>query len=213
MIKRNFKGVWIPAKLYLDSTLTWTQKLLLLEVDSFARNDKDCFVSNEHLAAHLAISESGIEKCLRQLVSKGLLTRERRCVNNINRRILRLTTSLECGHTPHSTEGADLTGVSHTSTTTNTNTNTTTKKGKPSSLDEVFAYFKEIQMTHEEAQKFCDWYDSVGWKVKGGNSIKDWRACARQWKRRNNTHKNETRGFNKTNFDTNALNDYVNNGS
>ena len=29
--------VWIPADLYLDKTITWTQKIILIEVDSFSK--------------------------------------------------------------------------------------------------------------------------------------------------------------------------------
>ena len=64
---RQFKGVWIPAELYLDKSITWTQKIILLEVDSFSKNNLECFVSNEHLANLIGISESGIEKAIRGL--------------------------------------------------------------------------------------------------------------------------------------------------
>ena len=121
MTKRRFRGVWIPAKLYEASDLTWTQKLLLVEIDSFSKNNLDCFVSNEHLAEHLQISESGVEKALRQLVQMGWVTRNRRVTYGVNRRILRLTTSLEGEHEPHSRVVTNLTQVSHTNTMTKSN--------------------------------------------------------------------------------------------
>ena len=65
-------------------------------------------------------------------------------------------------------------------------------------------YFKELELSLDEAQKFLDWYDSVGWKVKGGNPIKDWKACARQWKRRNKQNKHDKKGFNPGNFTPDA---------
>ena len=101
---RNFKGVWIPADLYLDTNLTWTQKIILLEVDSFSKNNLDCFVSNEHLAGLIGISESGIEKAIRSLVDSKRLERNRTFINGGNRRLLRLPTSLSCGSYPHSGE-------------------------------------------------------------------------------------------------------------
>jgi hypothetical protein len=209
---RNFKGVWIPADLYLDTNLTWTQKIILIEVDSFSKNNLDCFVSNEHLAGLIGISESGIEKAIRNLVESKKLVRNRTFINGGNRRLLRLHTSLSCGSHPHSSEVRALTQVRHT-ITSDLNQLPKPIKGRPNNFDEVLDYFKGLGMLLEEAQKFVDWYDSVGWKVKGGNSIKDWKACARQWKRRNkqNTH-NGKKGFNTDNFSPEALNDFVNNG-
>jgi len=209
---RNFKGVWIPADLYLDTNLTWTQKIILLEVDSFSKNNLDCFVSNEHLAGLIGISESGIEKAIRSLVDSKRLERNRTFINGGNRRLLRLPTSLSCGSYPHSDEVRTLTQVRHT-ITNDLNQLPKPIKGRPKNFDEVLNYFKSLGMFLDDAQKFVDWYDSVGWKVKGGNSIKDWKACARQWKRRNkqNTH-NGKKGFNRDNFTPEALNDFVNNG-
>ena len=209
---RNFKGVWIPADLYLNTSLTWTQKIILLEVDSFSKNNLDCFVSNEHLAGLIGISESGIEKAIRSLVDSKRLERNRTFINGGNRRLLRLPTSLSCGSYPHSDEVRTLTQVRHT-ITNDLNQLPKPIKGRPKNFDEVLNYFKSLGMFLDDAQKFVDWYDSVGWKVKGGNSIKDWKACARQWKRRNkqNTH-NGKKGFNRDNFTPEALNDFVNNG-
>ena len=209
---RNFKGVWIPADLYLDTNLTWTQKIILLEVDSFSKNNLDCFVSNEHLSELIGISESGIEKAIRSLVDSKKLERNRTFINGGNRRLLRLPTSLSCGSYPHSDEVRTLTQVRHT-ITNDLNQLPKPIKGRPKNFDEVLNYFKSLGMFLDDAQKFVDWYDSVGWKVKGGNSIKDWKACARQWKRRNkqNTH-NGKKGFNRDNFTPEALNDFVNNG-
>jgi len=208
---RQFKGVWIPAELYLDKTITWTQKIILLEVDSFSKNKLECFVSNEHLANLIGISESGIEKAIRGLVQMNRLERKRQVINGANRRLMRLPTSIECGSIPHSTEGTNLTQVR---TTINNNSNQVPKpkKGRPQTFDEVWNYFKDLELGLDEAQKFVDWYDSVGWKVKGGNSIKDWKACARQWKRRNKQNTNAKKGFSSDNFSPDALNDFVNNG-
>lgn len=208
---RQFKGVWIPATLYLDKTITWTQKIILIEVDSFSKNKLECFVSNEHLANLIGITESGIEKAIRGLVQMNKLERKRKVINGVNRRLMRLPTSIECDTIPQSSEGANHTQVR---TTINNNYNQLPKssKSKPRSFDELWEYFKELELSLDEAQKFLDWYDSVGWKVKGGNPIKDWKACARQWKRRNKQNKHDKKGFNAGNFTPDAVNDFVTNG-
>ncbi len=213
MMKRRFRGVWIPAKLYEAKELNWTQKLLLVEIDSFSKNNLDCFVSNEHLAVFLQISESGVEKALRYLVSNGWVTRNRRVLYGVNRRILRLTTSLDGGYEPHSGEGGNLTQVRHTNTSTNTTTKPT-KERQPSTQGGCVEYFIEIGSNEEEAAKFFDWYEQTGWKLKGGTVIVDWKATARNWKRRTKEHTNEkrTKGFNKGNFDPNTLERFVTEG-
>jgi hypothetical protein len=215
-MKRNFKGVWIPAQLYLNEGITWTQKLMLVEIDSFSKSNLPCFISNEHLAQHLQISESGVEKALRGLVKLGMVDRRRESFGQGTRRILRVATSLEYGEQPHSTEVSDLTQVRHNNTRTNTTTKPM-KEGKPSSEGECLEYFIELGLDEQEAAKFWDWYEQTGWKLKGGNSIKDWKATARNWQRRTNTHKNEnrnnkSRGFNSGNFDNHALERYVTEG-
>jgi len=51
----------------------------------------------------------------------------------------------------------------------------------PPSLVEVAEYGKEIPGLNAEA--FCDFYASKGWKV-GSQPMKDWKAAARNWRRR-----------------------------
>ncbi|NQS90202.1 DUF4373 domain-containing protein [Patescibacteria group bacterium] len=49
-------------------------------------------------------------------------------------------------------------------------------------LETVLEYFKEI-MKPDQAEPFYDYYQSNGWKV-GKNTMKDWKACAKNWARR-----------------------------
>jgi hypothetical protein len=46
--------------------------------------------------------------------------------------------------------------------------------------DEAAAYFREKGGTDEQAQRFCDFYASKGWKV-GKEPMRDWQAAARGW--------------------------------
>lgn len=56
----------------------------------------------------------------------------------------------------------------------------------PDDLQEVIDYFisKGVVDPHEKADLFFDHYESVGWKVAGGNPIKDWKRCMTTWKTR-----------------------------
>lgn len=56
--------------------------------------------------------------------------------------------------------------------------------GIPPELHQVEAYFTELKSACS-AQQFIDYYDMVGWVVGGAkHRMKDWRAAARLWARR-----------------------------
>lgn len=49
------------------------------------------------------------------------------------------------------------------------------------------AYATEIKWNHRDAESAFDYYESNGWKVGGRAPVKDWKACARNCQRRNQT--------------------------
>lgn len=56
-----------------------------------------------------------------------------------------------------------------------------TKNFKPPTPLEVDSYFVEKGINDpNEAQSFCDFYESNGWKV-GKNKMKSWKASVRNW--------------------------------
>lgn len=62
------------------------------------------------------------------------------------------------------------------------------RKERPSCVDDVIAYFNELGWGKErsdfEGHSFWDRNTSGGWRV-GRNSMKDWKAACRTWKRNN----------------------------
>ena len=65
----------------------------------------------------------------------------------------------------------------------NVNVNDKIKKFKAPTVGELKSEFPNI-----DAESFHDFYTSKGWKI-GKDAMKDWRAAARNWERRNNpTH-------------------------
>lgn len=52
------------------------------------------------------------------------------------------------------------------------------------SLEMAIGYFATIGCTARDAESFCDYYASNGWKIGGKTPMKDWQAAARQWNRR-----------------------------
>jgi uncharacterized phage protein (TIGR02220 family) len=72
-LERAFKGVWIPREVWLDETLGWTEKLLLVEINSLD-NEEGCWASNEYFAEFFSLSKDRISKLISSLKNKGYLT-------------------------------------------------------------------------------------------------------------------------------------------
>lgn len=90
---RDFKGVWIPKEIYLADDLSWTEKILLVEIDSLD-NQNGCFASNEHFANFLGISKGRASKNINSLVDKGYVvssTVYKKGSKEIEKRILHTT--------------------------------------------------------------------------------------------------------------------------
>ena len=101
---RDFKGVWIPAELYLNSDLSPVEKLLIVEVDSLSSLG-ECFASNQHFADFLGLSRDWTRKTIASLVKRGYLESEIIYVKGtkqVEKRILRVvkTPMVEYDHTP-----------------------------------------------------------------------------------------------------------------
>lgn len=71
--KRAFEGIWIPKLLYLDEALTWSEKLLLLEIKSLD-NEKGCYATNQYLADFFKLSKSSISKMVSRLQKLGYIS-------------------------------------------------------------------------------------------------------------------------------------------
>ena len=56
------------------------------------------------------------------------------------------------------------------------------KKFKKPTVEEVESYCKE-RKNNIDANKFVDYYDSIGWLV-GKKPMKDWKACVRTWEKK-----------------------------
>lgn len=73
--ERDFKGIWIPKELYLDENLNWTEKILLVEIDSLD-NEEGCYASNKYFAKFLSKSKVYISNCISKLKEDGYIYQE-----------------------------------------------------------------------------------------------------------------------------------------
>lgn len=71
-INRDFKGIWIPKDIYLNADLSWTEKILIVEIDSLDNDDeKGCYASSAHFAEFLGLSEGSVRNMLVKLKQLG----------------------------------------------------------------------------------------------------------------------------------------------
>lgn len=70
--KREFKGVWFPAEVWLDERLTALEKIILIEIDSLD-GDSGCYASNEYLAGFCQCSQSKVSSAIAKLKKLGYI--------------------------------------------------------------------------------------------------------------------------------------------
>lgn len=70
--RRDFKGVWIPKRLYMCKELNVNHKFVLLEIYSLSKNG-ECYASNNHFANFVGLSSSSIDKIMAKLKELDLI--------------------------------------------------------------------------------------------------------------------------------------------
>jgi len=70
--QRDFKGVWIPKEIYLATDLSWSEKILLIEIDSLDNDEeKGCYAGSKHFADFLGLKSASVRNMLVRLKEKG----------------------------------------------------------------------------------------------------------------------------------------------
>lgn len=72
MNNRAFKGIWIPAEIWLNERLSVMEKLFLVEIDSLD-NDEGCRASNAHFSDFFNISKGRCTQIIKGLEAKNLI--------------------------------------------------------------------------------------------------------------------------------------------
>ena len=91
-VKRNWLGMWIPKEIWLDTELTWMEKLFLVEIKSLD-NEEGCFASNEYLGNFFQLSKNRCTEIIKSLEKKGYITIEyiyKEGTKHIEKRVLRV---------------------------------------------------------------------------------------------------------------------------
>lgn len=95
-MNRRFKGIWIPAAIWLSSELRVGEKIMLVEIESLEDEFRGCYASNAHFAEFFGLSVSRVSEVISALEQKGFIqvTQKRDGVRVVERQI-RLTKSFE----------------------------------------------------------------------------------------------------------------------
>ena len=179
-MERIIKGIWIPIEIWQDKSLSWNEKILLMEIDSFTSKGHECYISNEYIADLLGVTDRCARKYLSHLMDIGYI----RVVNFDGRkRYVESTISFRAEWNDCS--GLNGTSVPHTNNNEYIN-NTLSNKGggrfqKPS-LEDVREYCS-IRSNNVDPEQFFNFYESKGWLV-GKTPMKDWKAAIRTWEKR-----------------------------
>jgi DNA-binding Lrp family transcriptional regulator len=188
-MERQFKGVWIPAEIWLDKRLTLVDRALLAEIDSFSGNGKSFHKGNDTIQEEYGISRNTVGRSLKKLEALGFVE------ITFNGRVRNVTT--RAGSIPKMGKQSPQNGEAASPNDTPTNTrertkeNTSKKRGaRPRDLEEVIGAFKEVGAEESDAMAFFDYYEANGWTQGKNKPIKDWKAAARGWIRRTPQFKN-----------------------
>lgn len=72
-MERDFKGIWIPKEIWLNKTLTMTEKIFLVEIDSLDNAD-GCYASNDYFSEFFGLSKNRCSEIIKSLESKGFIS-------------------------------------------------------------------------------------------------------------------------------------------
>jgi len=72
-MKREFKGIWIPADIWLSKELSLQEKVFLVEIDSLD-NEDGCFASNKYFAEFFQLSKGRVSQVITGLLEKKYIT-------------------------------------------------------------------------------------------------------------------------------------------
>lgn len=76
-MERIVKGIWIPIEIWEAQDLSWNEKILLMEIDSFTSQGKDCFISDERVAEMLGVGVRSAGTMVANLIHKGYIKKTR----------------------------------------------------------------------------------------------------------------------------------------
>lgn len=180
----------IQAFMVNELGLSGNELIIYAVIHGFSQDGESWFTgSRGYLAEWCQTSKKTISNNLAKLCEKGFLEKRTRIENGVTFNDYRAAKDFTGvgkifpqGGEEISTGGGEKTSL-HTIELDTTRRNTREKRFNPPTVIEVDAYCRERQ-NGINAQQFCDFYASKGWRV-GNQPMRDWKAAVRTWEQRN----------------------------
>lgn len=176
--------------------------ILFAIIESYSRKDAGCFYGGNTLLGEMAgISVRSAQRSLHRLVESGMV----KCEQITHRGKVMMAYSCGVNMSPQDVKICHPKGRKNvtprddkstpnnrdiTETTSPKNNKTTTSFVVPS-VNDVKQYAESIGHPEFDAEHFVNYYTTTGWRLKGGQPIKNWHACARDWIRRDEKRRQE----------------------
>lgn len=183
MCGREFKGIWIPKEIWLNTELSVMEKLFIIEIDSLNTKDKGCYASNSYFSNFFGISKGRCTQIIKKLESKGFLEieiikdnkliieRQIRVVNKLNsvfRKLNRVFSKLNKG-IKKTKQGYLENDEENNTVINNTVINNTNKPKRFNRFDFLKSYFLEkYNMYPEDLEEAIKSHMKVRDSKKGG---------------------------------------------
>lgn len=151
---RDFKGVWIPKEVWLDTRLNALDKVILMEIDSLDQGEKGCYASNEHLATFCQCSKTKVSTAISKLIECGYVY-----IQNFDGRKRELKSRLSNFERQNIKNcNADIQNLKESNTYRNTDNNTVSnkkeRKNKSKSYDEQIAEYTQNEELQNALKAF-----------------------------------------------------------
>lgn len=208
--ERAFKGVWIPAEIWLNKDLTLVEKVIFADIDSYCSRYQECYLGNKHFAKMLGITEHRISQLISSLVEKGYISRKiqyKEDGKTIDKRLLKTTwgySNFYQGGIAENCYRGIAENVKENTNIENTNINIggkaprgTKKNFVPPTLEDIRAYISEkveagkTEYKNVDVNTFFDYYNEADWHMSNGRKIKSWKQCLITWASREWNKKQE----------------------
>lgn len=178
---KNDNFIVVQGWMVNELSLKGNELLVYALIYGFSQDGESEFKgSANYIAEWLGTTRMTVSRTLSSLVDKNLISKRPVEVNGVvfnNYKVLYPATNCYRGVYQNDTGGCNKM-IHHNNTHNNTPNNSSSTHP---TVDMVRAYCEE-RHNSVDPERFVDFYTANGWKV-GKNSMKDWKACVRNWER------------------------------
>lgn len=140
-MERSFKGIWIPAEIWLNEDLSIQEKVFLVEIDSLD-NEEGCFASNDYFSKFFKLSKNRCSEIIKGLETKGLLNisyKYKEGTKSIEKRIIKVVVKSNTSYSENRLSYSEK--CEDNNTFNNTNNNVHSKKEDEALAEEIWKLY------------------------------------------------------------------------